>query len=294
MSKTKINEINLIPFEDKYGKWGYKDKTTKELIIECKYDYVDDFEEGKALVRFGNKYDFIDAKGNITVGDFKKKFKFFEGLAIVKSDYRYGFINTKGEVVIPMKYNDANDFKDGLALVKFDGRYGFIDAKGEEVIRINYGYALEFSEDLAAVRTEFDNKWFYINKNGEFVIGGRYGYDNALSFCNGFAAVAMWDTFGGKPWDGAYQWAYIDKEGNKICEFIYWAEDEPGQFCNGLASLQNGDQKYGYINTKGEEVIDFIYDCAYGFEDGKAEVELDGETFFIDTEGNRINANDNN
>ena len=47
--------------------------------------------------------------------------------------------------------------------------------------------------------------------------------------------------------------------------------------------------KWGFIDQAGEEVIPFIYDDARYFnKDGKAKVKLNGETFFIDVKGNRV------
>ena len=47
--------------------------------------------------------------------------------------------------------------------------------------------------------------------------------------------------------------------------------------------------KCGFIDQTGKEVISFIYDDARYFnKDGKAKVRLNGETFFIDVKGNRV------
>lgn len=47
--------------------------------------------------------------------------------------------------------------------------------------------------------------------------------------------------------------------------------------------------KCGFIDQTGKEIIPFIYDDARYFnKDGKAKVKLNGETFFIDVKGNRV------
>ena len=46
--------------------------------------------------------------------------------------------------------------------------------------------------------------------------------------------------------------------------------------------------KYGYIDKTGKEVIDLKYDGAGYFDGGKAYVELNGEEFYIDKNGNRV------
>lgn len=63
------------------------------------------------------------------------------------------------------------------------------------------------------------------------------------------------------------------------------------QFQEGLACVKQKD-KYGFINADMFVVIPPIYDdCETGFVDGKCQVSLDGETFFIDKKGNRLTDN---
>lgn len=47
-------------------------------------------------------------------------------------------------------------------------------------------------------------------------------------------------------------------------------------------------EKYGYINTKGEEIIPCIYDYVYYFEEGLAVVEKDSKKGYIDKEGKEV------
>lgn len=75
----------------------------------------------------------------------------------------------------------------------------------------------------------------------------------------------------------------INSSGEEFVPPVY--ENLFGWFCEGLAAVKlNG--KYGYINRKNETVIPFIYDDANMFWGHKAEVKLNGRTFFIDKMGN--------
>jgi hypothetical protein len=42
--------------------------------------------------------------------------------------------------VIPLIYEDVQDFDNGLAAVKLDGKWGFIDKTGTMVIKAEYDY----------------------------------------------------------------------------------------------------------------------------------------------------------
>jgi serine/threonine-protein kinase len=78
---------------------------------------------------------FTDANGRFL---FKKQFQdveaFSDGLARVKIGDRYGFLNTKGELAIPCVYDSATSFEDGLAEVATGTKYGCIDTDGQIVI----------------------------------------------------------------------------------------------------------------------------------------------------------------
>ncbi len=48
------------------------------------------------------------------------------------------------------------------------------------------------------------------------------------------------------------------------------------------------DSKIGFIDKTGKEIIPLIYDKAYGFSNGKAEVKMGDKVFFINRDGNDI------
>jgi len=57
---------------------------------------------------------------------------FNEGLAPVQaSNGRWGYINTHNHMIIPAKFEDAQEFKDSKAAVKLNGKWGFINKRGE-------------------------------------------------------------------------------------------------------------------------------------------------------------------
>jgi len=118
------------------GKWGYVDKTSKE-VIPFKY------EEARL---------------------------FYEGLAAVKVNGKWGFIDKTGKEAVPARYDEAGDFsKEGLAWVLTNlgdvYKQGFVDKTGREVVPVKYDTVYIFSEGMAAVR--LDNKWGYITLTGD-------------------------------------------------------------------------------------------------------------------------------
>ena len=133
LSKVEYDEVDLLGegFRDEglacvsiAGKWGYIDKSGKE-VIPCKYDDASNFSEGLACVSIAGKC---------------------------------GYIDKSGKEVIPCKYDDAGGFREGLALVKniSDGRNGLIDSLGREFLSYNSDYKCHtFSQGFIAL----SKKW---------------------------------------------------------------------------------------------------------------------------------------
>ena len=66
-----------------------------------------------------------------------------------------------------------------------------------------------------------------------------------------------------------------------VIQSVYdWAWD----FSQSLACVEVND-KWGYIDTKGNIVIPAVYDDAYSFSQGLAAVKVNGKWGYIDTKG---------
>ena len=79
------------------------------------------------------------------------------------------------------------------------------------------------------------------------------------------------------------QYGFVDTKGNTVIPFLY--EDGHLFFTNGLVAVKLGG-KWGFINEKGETTIPFLYDTVSAFSNGKAYVLQDNTLMVIDTEGN--------
>lgn len=137
-----------------------------------------------------------------------------------------------------------------------------------------------------------NGKFGYKNDKGKIVIVPKY--DNAYDFSEGMAAVNIGAVvslstglIGGK-------WGFIDGTGKEVILLKYAAVT---QFNEGLAAFISGyyldDKKnvWGYLDKSGKEVISAKYSYAEVFENGKAKVELNGRTFYIDKTGKEIRSN---
>src|ERR1043165_6076438 len=100
------------------------------------------------------------------------------GLARVKKDHKWGYIDTTGNIVIPIKFNEVENFSDNLARVRKDRKWGLYDNTGKELIKPTFDYIGPFVNGVATVA--IDAEEFYMNteglrvdKNGARMVGGE-------------------------------------------------------------------------------------------------------------------------
>lgn len=215
-----------------------------------------------------------------------------DGLAAfqLKDETTWGYCDKDGKDVIPAQYNDAGAFADGIAVVREDhedgthtyyiidtkgnklysqkdklenlgegrvsfskdnGKMGMLDKNGNDILPATYASIDPFTDGLAKVRkfTEArDGKYGYINAKGEEVIETMYA--------SGYQCYEglIWVKKANNSNDG--KWTLIDKKGTEKFELL--KNQTPGiygqyaYYHNGLA-LVKGENKYFYLDTKGEE-----------------------------------------
>ena len=302
------------------GKYGFIDKTGKEVIPCTFVSHIHDFQEGLACMKISaDKHVFIDTKGNIAF-ELDEKYMFGEEgfccgrLAVWEpvSDEAYhrawetgegrigtlGFLDQTGKLVIPLKYDVLfsdvgavyHGFHNDVCLVYKDGKEFYIDKDGNKV---DYDDRFdEYSEGLCWA--EKDGKWGFVDMEGNVAVPYEYetqtlqdGMESLeSSFHEGLAWVCKGDMFG-----------YIDTKGNVVVPFRYqigyneemgWTDMQPTyDFHEGLARIWDYKTgKYGFIDKTGKEVFPCEFDDAEDISDGLALVKKGDKYGFIDTKGN--------
>lgn len=84
--------------------------------------------------------------------------------------------------------------------------------------------------------------------------------------------------------DGPFQ--FIDPSG-KLLARAYAFDNGPDYFQEGYARIIDDAKRVGYIDERGRIAIAPKFVSAAAFCRGKAEVEIDGGTYFIDKQGNK-------
>lgn len=91
---------------------------------------------------------------------------FNEGRAAVKRGGRWGYVDAQGQVVMPPRYEGAFAFSQGRAAVNRGGRWGYVDLTGREVIPLRYSDARVFGSDSFAEVTTDGRTWTRIGFDG--------------------------------------------------------------------------------------------------------------------------------
>ena len=220
---------------------------------------------------------------------------------------KVGFVNILGEEIIPTIYCYRHNhyrtyFSEDLVAVGLNGKYGFIDRSGKTIVPFIYYEVGDFCEGLAAVKLEKHGNWGFVDKTGKEVIpciydygyghtsdGGDVTYIDEPSFSEGLAGVMYNGNYG-----------FIDKTGKEVIPFKYGAVMDFSEGLAGVLLLQPRERpdkspvyvnkyKWGFVDKTGKEVVPCIYDNVRSFGEGIAEVKLNGEWFYIDKNGNRVN-----
>jgi hypothetical protein len=157
--------------------------------------------------------------------------------------------------------------------------YGYANILGETVIEPQFVQAGEFAEGFAAVSYDGVNTG-YINQLGELVIDPRFSYGGA--FHQGLAIVGVPGVDADKP----FLSAFIDRDGRFVFGDARYVTAEP--FREGLAAVSLDGERFGYINLRGEMVIEPQYPQAESFSEGLAPVQLGDRYGFIDRTGQFI------
>lgn len=214
---------------------------------------------------------------------------------------KWGYINAGGKFILPAVYDTAVPFNSGgYAVVSMEGIYYTIINTGEkygvdetfvtDVYGVNnayiiaqyngkYGYytadficaisELQFDEmtmnSCGVFTARNGDKWAIIGDSGEAVTDYIYEDIAVNSLNQAFVGNMAMAKLNGL-------WYLIDLEGNKVCETGF-ADAKAPESANYIAVADEND-KWGFIDRQGQQVIDFQYDDAFSFSNHLAAVKI--------------------
>ncbi|MDE7125903.1 MAG: WG repeat-containing protein, partial [Muribaculaceae bacterium] len=191
-----VSAQDLIPQQNKKGKWGYVDANGNK-VIDYRYDEATAFLEGSAKVKKGDKWGYIGKDGKEVIKiqytemqpwDASGRSKVAVGGKLkdnVLSGAKWGYISRTGNVLLKPEYDEIGPFKDGVAHVVKGGKYGYIDESFNYVIECRYSAVGTFNSEglcwiaqggkLAGKKIN-GAKFGICNRRGEVIVKPEYTY----------------------------------------------------------------------------------------------------------------------
>lgn len=176
----------------------------------------------------------------------------------------------------------------GTLMPAYNGeKWGYIDTSGREALRFIYDSATAFNEYGYAV-VSVDGTYYTILESGDI-----YGADDGSWYPKMTDVISVSGTHILGEREGSY--SYFDYDYAPVASGHQY-DGITANAC-GVAAVKRGDM-WGIITDSGEKVVDFILEdvavnslgCAFAGD--RAMVKEGGKWHLIDTEGNRIGANE--
>ncbi|MFO0959751.1 MAG: WG repeat-containing protein [Isosphaeraceae bacterium] len=181
-------ERHLFPVVRK-GKWGAID-SRGEVVIEPRYEGLWNLSGGLLGFSDGRRGGLMDTAGRVVrdQGPYDEIREFRQGRAVVRLGKKFGYIDRDFREVVPPRFDFAYEFGDGLAFVEQGKWRGYIAPNGETLFELPAGMRGDvFSGGRAMVVAR--NKRGYIDRAGELVIPTRFV--DGRRFSEGSAAVSL-------------------------------------------------------------------------------------------------------
>lgn len=200
--------------------------------------------------------------------------KVVDGLVEIRSNKRFGYVDITGRILLEPTYKSVEPFIDGYAIVSKasyyydeDGRdreksvYGVIDSQFKEVIPCIFR-SMEYEQTSGRFKTDVG----YKTLDGRYVAevdGKELLLDKKYKYCKPFSdtcAIAVSIS------EGHVKYGLVDKRSNDILPPIFSSLE-----CieNELYKFKINDL-YGLVNSKGNIILQNVYNGIGKFEDNLA------------------------
>jgi hypothetical protein len=297
------NKGDLIVYESN-GKYGFKDRDSRDIVIPVRYDFIGPFNYNRAVVMINGKYAYVDQNGKeLTRFKYDSAKEFKDGFALVKRDQKWAFINLDCIEITPFKYDKIEYFVGDNASVELDGKISIINKSGKELTKIFYDEIENYSESFLKVK--LNNKFGLLDGNCNEIISCRY--DSIGKMVDGSALVKLDNLFGlidqsfhetipcKYDFIGKYSKTLMLIKFNKKCGLINYHGEEvlPCLYdlignCTGKPALLKIGSKIGLINEFGNILVDCEYDETLTLSDGTIALQINGLWSAVNSKGEDV------
>lgn len=291
-----INDELLIDgytLNNQFSNTGYMN-TKGEIMLESFYDHemasstLRPFKNGLAYVGYDYSFSEIPKEtSNSSTSDWVGNAAGGSGIGrkamFINTDFSVEF-NVNPQSFFSHHGSQRAFSEDGLCFeIIEDEDYNtfvrYIDKTGAVVIENDFINASSFNDGYAIVTTK-DEELSVIDTSGNIVLNTPYSMFLSPGYVDG--TIIVQDK-------SSKKWGAIDINGDVVVDFIY---DNIYQFNNGYARAII-DNKQGFINDKGEELTEFIYDIThnntiYDLNNNLAPVSIENKWGFINEKGDTV------
>lgn len=287
-----VNHNGLWGFIDHSGKqvikplyrsaWAFHEKKARVLPFDQPEQYIDvhghalksdgwiasdDFSNGRARVKVGDTYGYIDSTGLMVIQPiYTRGWNFKRGLCIVEYQEKLGVIDLKGIYVLPPEFDFikiAGGQQDVILCHKGNVSTAY-DFKGSELARLTDCKMVDSDGHLISIRNK-ESMYLFDLKNQVSILQSRYS--NIIYLEDSFWA--------GKSLEG---YLLLDAEGHPLSSIAY---QQINKFSHGLAAFSKSEF-WGYLDEKGVEKISDVFGLAWDYKEGLARAAFKDGIAYID------------
>lgn len=271
-----------------------------QVVVPTEYSNVKLLKEG-----YKNEYIIVDEQGNsgvistsgtVIVTPAYKDIKYINSTEMYAAniDNKWTLINKKGEV-LNNSYDDYTYVKGDYVIVQKDGKYGIITVNGEVKIEPTYE-ELKYAFSVYYI-AKLNSKYGIINTDNTTLIPLEYlsmtywEEKDILIADRTETETVIFDSNLTQKLSGifVYEENYIQARINGADKYYTYKFEEKQKkdiLTKNTLFVSKKDNKYGFVDSQGNVVVDYIYDEAkeqnqYGF----AAVKLNGLWGSIDKTG---------
>lgn len=310
--KAEYEEINTIKgiknsiLVKKEGLFGLvNDKGVK--ILDTNFlnilSFENDYKNGYITVNQENKYGLVNFSGDVILDNTYEKIEniYGEKYFVVIDSGKQKLINKSGEDVLTSGFDEIVQIAYSGIIFKLNNKYGFMDYEGNVKIPANYDDLVEINNDIFKFGKE--QKFGLINIEENQLVDSIYtgiSYnkkaniyiaedDKFVSYIlNSGFEVKLTGLLSEVNTDSGYM--KINQDGEyKYYNFKFEQKNIQDILPSNKIFVSKKDGKFGFVNNKGNVVVDYIYDDALELNKyGYSAIKKDGLWGAIDRDGNIV------
>ena len=240
------NGYITINSENKYGIISF----SGEKILENSYEKIENIYGDKYFViKENGKQILIDKQGNKILSDGFDEIKQIANTGIIYTKQnKFGLMDFEGNIQIENEYDNLQEINTDIFKATKDGKTGIIDKDKNEKVAFEYKDS-KYNKKAGIYITDDENyNSKILNSNFETKIEGIL---SEINTDDGYMKIKQGEEY-------------------KYYNFKFEQKDVKDILPSNNLFLSKQGEKYGYVDSKGNTVVDYIYDDAkeqneYGF-----------------------------